>query len=149
LRLISHASECKPLVQLPGRLDLDVSVSFSPRAGTIDEQSLETTVQIGDCVLHADSLVSFLNALKESDRAPSVGKLKSNQTKEFAELSMTPMSSNSFRFSVPSIPLDSPFFSPSLSSRVPSISSITSPASPLIEAISVSVIYPTHTRAHC
>ena len=128
-----------------------MSVSFSPRAGTIDEQSLETTVRIGDCVLHADSLVSFLNALKESDRAPSasitVGKLNSNQTKEFSELSMTPMSSNSFRFSVPSIPLESPFFSPSLSSRVPSISAITSPASPLIEAISVSVIYPARARA--
>ena len=134
------------MVQLPGRLDLNVSVSFSPRAGTVDEESLEATVGIGDCVLHADSLLSFLNALKESDRIPSasitVGKPNSNQDKKFVNMARTSMSSNSFRFSVPSmLPLESPLFSPSLSSRVPSISSITSPASPLIEAISVSAFH--------
>ena len=145
LGLISPASECKPLVQLPGRLDLNVSVSFSPRAGTMDEETLKVSVGIGDCVLHADSLLSFLNAFKASDTIPSasiaVGKPNSNQEREFVD--RTPMPSRSFRFSVPSmLPLESPFFSPSLSSRVPSISSITSPASPFIEAISVSALHP-------
>ena len=110
----------------------------------MDEETLKVSVGIGDCVLHADSLLSFLNAFKTSDIIPSasitVGKPNSNQEREFVD--RTPMSSRSFRFSVPSmLPLESPFFSPSLSSRVPSISSITSPASPFIEAISVSALH--------
>lgn len=144
LVLILPVLECKPLVQLPGRLDLNVSVSFSPRAGTMDEETLKVSVGIGDCVLHADSLLSFLNAFKTSDIVPSasitVGRPNSNQDREFVDMTRTPMPSRSFRFSVPSmLPLESPFFSPSISSRVPSISSITSPASPFIEAISVSL----------
>ncbi|KAK2466286.1 hypothetical protein APHAL10511_001928 [Amanita phalloides] len=139
---LSNVSECKPLVQLPGQLDLDASVSFNPRAGTLDEQSLETTVRIGDCIVHADSVISFLNEFKEASQtlSRSATVVNSEDAKEFQEMAITPLSSNPFRFSLPSMPpLESPFFSPALSSRVPSISSMSSPASPFLGAISASL----------
>ena len=106
----------------------------------MDEQSLETIVRVGDCVVHADSLLLFLEELKKLDEV-SIPMLNSSfsSTKDLVDIDIPPLSPNSSKFNAFSLsPVESSFFSPSLSSKVPSISTLTSPASPFIEAISVS-----------
>ncbi|KAF8639713.1 hypothetical protein AX17_000975 [Amanita inopinata Kibby_2008] len=150
--LSDDINECKPLIQLPGLLELNVSVCFNPRAGRVDEQSLESTLKVGDCVLHADSMLSFIDELGKPEQshfesvAPFLSS-KRGSLNDQPELPTPNLLSPPITLASPSMsPFESPFLSPLLSSKVPSISSLTSPTSPLLEAISASLRSRRHRR---
>lgn len=139
----SRAAECIPLVKLPGKLDLEASVSFNPRAGTMEEQSLEAAVRVGDSVIHADSLLSFLDELKKSGQ-PATDPLPFFASDQLPpnNLPETPSaapSANSLGLNTPLSARGSPSFPPLRSPKVPSISVLASPASPFLEVISTSL----------
>ena len=110
----------------------------------MDERSLEATVRVGDCVIHADSVVSFLDELKRSsplkpEPIPVSVPILSELPDDLRETPVPLLSGNPISPNYPSAALETQVFSPLLS--VPSISALASPASPLLEAISVSAIH--------
>ncbi|PFH52812.1 hypothetical protein AMATHDRAFT_139321 [Amanita thiersii Skay4041] len=140
--MLSDVMDHKPLAKLPGKLDFNLSASFNPRLGVIDDQSLRSALKVGDCVIHADSLSSFINELLEVGKPVSAPSSTPNVGCQFDVQSglSPPMLSPAPSSVAPSTyAFESPFLSPLLSSKVPSISSITSPTSPLLEAISASL----------
>jgi hypothetical protein len=117
---------------------LSASISFN--AGIMDERSLEATVRVGDCVVHADSLLSFLDELKRSSPLePVFVPILSELPNDLRETPVPLLSGNPISPNSPSTALETPIFSPLLS--VPSISALASPASPLLKTISVSAVH--------
>jgi hypothetical protein len=124
-------------LRLPGAIDFEASMGFHPREGTVDTQSLVTTFTVGHCLVQLDALKLLLDNLRGLHAPQKMPNAESCDV-------ITPASSeplgSAFPTSQPELLLPSPGGTPMsalLSREARTPVSIASPASPLLQALSV------------
>ncbi|KAF9008973.1 golgi-body localization protein domain-containing protein [Cyathus striatus] len=131
----------------PGSIDFAASVRFNPRAGKIDDYSLESQLIVGDCSVKVDLVNKILGTLRKH-AATNVAASPSGYPDSPLQSSYSFLSSRT-SWSLPSSALPvSPIFSPFELSPAPSkdldynlspIETPKSPGSPFLRAISASI----------
>lgn len=140
--LLPGQTNSSDVLSVGGVTSLGASISFNPKTGKLETHSLQTTLEVGECRAELNSLLSFLEVLKEfkQQRPPTLSYPRSPTNPFFVP---SPLSSPRTSLWTPMLsPLNTASLSPLTSAPVmsPIAMSPTSSSSPFFDAISVCIV---------